>query len=105
MRSIPQLLNGLTRRGRIITGEDPRLRTPCDPVVKFGSSIRRMERKLSNEIHRINRKAKGDDHRAAGLAAPQLGMMVQLFVIDTEYFKLSMVNPQITSTSGTWRPF
>ena len=95
--NLRQTFKDLIRRGRIIKEEDPRLRTPCEEVTVFDEKLAKQVDKLYDEIDRINKSTDDPGEMAAGLAAPQLGMMVRVFVINTESFKLALANPEISA--------
>ncbi|CUU56875.1 peptide deformylase [Parafrankia irregularis] len=79
---------------------DPVLRTPAEPVTVFDAALRRL---VDNMIETMY-AAPG-----VGLAAPQVGVSLQVFVFDTEYDPrdvavprrpLVVVNPVLETGSG-----
>jgi peptide deformylase len=65
---------------------DPVLRRVCDPVESFGLSLR----ELVGEMRQVMLR-----HRGIGLAAPQAGLALRLFVAELHGRRLSIVNPRI----------
>jgi peptide deformylase len=63
---------------------DPVLRSPADPVVDFDKELRRLVRDLSDTLH---------DAQGAGLAAPQIGVGLRVFVFDVDDVRGHLVNP------------
>ncbi|HEX6498146.1 MAG TPA: peptide deformylase [Micromonosporaceae bacterium] len=63
---------------------DPVLRTPAEPVVDFDKELRRLVRDLTDTLH---------DAAGAGLAAPQLGVGLRVFVFDVDGVTGHLVNP------------
>ena|SRR3989338_971518 len=91
----------------IVTGQDtPILRTPCEPLTNFGADLMA----LCENMTLTMRQAKG-----VGIAAPQVGQNLQVFIIAKEAFNpeqsswrvlkgpefnpkqdLPIINPQVT---------
>jgi peptide deformylase len=63
---------------------DPVLRTPADPVVDFDQELRILIKDLTETLL---------DEGGAGLAAPQLGIGLRVFVFDVEDTVGHLVNP------------
>src|ERR1700755_3119219 len=61
------------------------------PVVEFGVELDR----LPSDMFETMYAAEG-----VGLAAPQVGLSLRLFVMDCEGLKLVAANPEIVSTEG-----
>jgi len=76
----------------IRTFGDPVLRRKAAPVDRPGASIRRLARRMLE----VMREAKG-----VGLAAPQVGVLRRLAVVDIGEGPLILVNPRITASSGS----
>lgn len=80
----------------IILHPDPRLKTVCRPVVEIDDKLRR----LADDMLETMYEAPG-----IGLAAPQVGQMVRLLVMDCVKGEdetprpMALVNPEITWTS------
>ncbi|MEU6861020.1 peptide deformylase [Glycomyces sp. NPDC046736] len=65
---------------------DPVLRSKSEPVTAFDRSLRRLVEDLHDTL---------DDQRGAGLAAPQIGVNLRVFVYDLEGRRGHMVNPVV----------
>jgi peptide deformylase len=65
---------------------DPVLRTPADPVVDFDKELRRLVRDLTETLL---------DAQGAGLAAPQIGVPLRVFVFDVDDVVGHLVNPEL----------
>ena len=63
---------------------DPVLRTPAAPVTSFDAELRKLVADLTDTMH---------DEGGAGLAAPQLGVGLRVFVFDCDGFSGHLVNP------------
>lgn len=75
----------------IVRVGDPVLRTQAKPVKKIGPSLRSLVDDMLETMYR----AKG-----VGLAAPQIGVLKQLVVIDVGEGPIILFNPSITRTEG-----
>ena len=78
----------------ILTEGDPTLRKVCRPVTKFDE---RLETLLDDMLETMY-AAPG-----VGLAAPQVGILRRVVVIDVGEGLLELVNPEILSTEGEQR--
>ena len=76
---------------KILTDKDPALHKVCRPVVKFDAKLH----KLLDDMKETLLDANG-----VGLAAPQVGILRRLFIVDTGDEILELVNPEILETSG-----
>ena len=76
---------------KILTDEDPALHKVCRPVVKFDEKLH----KLLDDMKETLAAANG-----VGLAAPQVGILRRLFIVDTGDEVLELINPEILETSG-----
>ncbi|TQS70259.1 peptide deformylase [Rhodobacteraceae bacterium] len=80
----------------ILIHPDPRLKKPCDPVTEVNAEIR----KLADDMLATMYDAPG-----VGLAAPQIGVLQRVFVMDCVKEEnaapdpVVMINPEITWTS------
>ncbi|MFI6161469.1 peptide deformylase [Micromonospora haikouensis] len=63
---------------------DPVLTQPAEEVTTFDKELHRLVRDLTDTL---------DDERGAGLAAPQLGIGLRVFVYHVENLKGHLVNP------------
>ena len=71
---------------------DKILRQKCTPVTEFNSDLRI----LLDNMKQTLTEAKG-----AGLAAPQVGKAIRVFIVDVEEGYFEFVNPAILGTSGS----
>jgi peptide deformylase len=84
----------------VILYPDRRLETPCDPVTEFDTSgLHQLVADLFETMY---------FHEGLGLAAPQIGVMKRLTVIDPSSGRepggeIVLINPRITEAQGTQR--
>ena len=71
---------------------DPLLRTPSEPVVDFDRELEG----LVTDLHETMR-----DQGGAGLAAPQIGVGLRVFVFRADGVEGHLVNPEWTTVDGT----
>ncbi len=76
---------------KIFTDKDPALHKVCRPVTKF-------DRRLHSLLDDM--KETLADAAGVGLAAPQVGILRRVVVVDTGEEVLELVNPVILETSG-----
>lgn len=77
---------------KIVTGNDPVLRTVCRPVGAVTPRIR----ELMDDMVETMRDANG-----VGLAAPQVGILRRVIVVEVEPGQVYMLaDPEITASSG-----
>ena len=76
---------------RILTVDDPALHKVCRPVTKF-------DKKLCNLLDDM--KETLVEANGVGLAAPQVGILRRVVVIDTGEELVELINPKIVETSG-----
>ncbi len=76
---------------KIVKYGDPVLERPGDPVTEFDEGLK----KLVGDMFETMYSASG-----VGLAAPQVGLSLRLFVMDCEGLKLVAANPEIVSAEG-----
>jgi len=79
---------------KIVTKEDPILRKKCKTVDKFDDKLSQL---LDDMIETLT-KAQG-----VGLAAPQVGYLKRIFIMDVGEGVIECVNPEIIKTSGKQR--
>ena len=77
---------------KIVLYPDPLLAKPCEPVEDITDEIR----ELASDMLETMYHAEG-----VGLAAPQVGVLRRIVVIDVGEGPLIMINPQILETSGS----
>ena len=76
---------------KILTDKDPALHKVCRPVEKFD---RRLHKLLDDMVDTML------DANGVGLAAPQVGILRRVVVVDTGEGILELVNPTIIETDG-----
>lgn len=81
---------------KIFTVPDSCLRQKCQQVKTVDGYIRGLAAELLELLNELN----SPDLRAYGIAAPQVGECVQLFVIATPAIQLVAINPEVTKTFG-----
>ena len=62
-----------------------------EPVTEFGLELEELTRDMFETMY---------DAEGVGLAAPQIGLSLRLFVMDCEGIKLVAANPEVISTEG-----
>lgn len=65
---------------------DPVLTTPAEPVTAFDAELRRLVRDLGDTLR---------DEQGAGLAAPQLGVLLRAFVFHVDGVHGHLINPTL----------
>jgi peptide deformylase len=77
----------------IVKDPDPVLREKAKPVTKFNSNLHKLLDDMAETMY---------DANGVGLAAPQIGILKRVIVIDTgdEHGLIEMVNPEIIEKSG-----
>ena len=76
---------------KILTDQEPALHKVCKPVTNFDSKLF----KLLDDMHDTLIESGG-----VGLAAPQVGILRRVVIVDTGEEILELVNPTIIETSG-----
>lgn len=76
---------------KIMTVKEPCLHKVCRPVEKFDGKLH----KLLDDMKETLMDANG-----VGLAAPQVGILRRVVVVDTGEEMLELVNPELLETSG-----
>ena len=76
---------------KIMTVKEPCLHKVCRPVEKFDGKLH----KLLDDMKETLLDANG-----VGLAAPQVGVLRRVVVVDTGEEMLELVNPELLETSG-----
>ncbi len=86
----------------VVLSPDPRLREECARVEEITPEIKRLVKRMEKVMFETG---------GCGLAAPQVGELVQVVVIDTEYTDkrdydpIVLINPVIVEASETMRTF
>ena len=76
---------------KILTDKDSALHKVCKPVEKFDWRLH----KLLNDMRETLEEANG-----VGLAAPQVGILRRVVIVDTGEEILELVNPEMLDTDG-----
>ncbi len=76
---------------KILTQEEPALHKVCREVTKFDSKLHELLEDMTETLY---------DANGVGLAAPQVGILRRIVVIDTGDEVVEMINPKILETSG-----
>ena len=76
---------------KILTDKDPALHKVCKPVEKFDFKLH----KLLDDMRETLEEANG-----VGLAAPQVGILRRVVLVDTGEEILELVNPTLLETDG-----
>ena len=86
----------------IVLSPDPRLKTECAPIDEITPEIRELADRMLQDMY----EAEG-----CGLAAPQVGELIQLVVIDVDYDggrnrnPYVLINPKIIVADGEELPY
>ncbi len=76
---------------KIITSENPILRQKAKKVHRFDPSLQKLVDDMFETMH---------DANGVGLAAPQVGMSIRIFVAEYEDRKVAVFNPEIVKAEG-----
>ena len=76
---------------RIHTDQEPALHKVCKHVTSFDWRLRKLLDDMKETL---------EDANGVGLAAPQVGILKRVVVVDTGDGMLELVNPEILETSG-----
>ena len=76
---------------KILTDRDEALHKVCKPVTEFDAKLH----KLLDDMTDTLEKAQG-----VGLAAPQVGILRRVVIVDTGDEILELINPELLETSG-----
>lgn len=85
----------------IVLSPDPRLRQECAEIEEIDAKIERLAEQMKKQMF---------ENGGCGLAAPQVGELIQLVVIDTDYTSEKdydpyvLINPRIVEQSDTLVP-
>lgn len=84
----------------IVVAPDDRLKTECAEITTIDASIRKLAKRMLKNMYATD---------GCGLAAPQIGELVQLVVIDVDYGDHNrknpyvLINPRIVTADGAPR--
>ena len=76
---------------KILTDKEPALHSVCKPVVNFDNRLH----KLLDDMHETL-----EDSGGVGLAAPQVGILRRVVLVDNGEEVLELVNPTLVETDG-----
>ena len=76
---------------KILTDKDPALHKICRPVEKFDWRLHKLLDDMADTLEEAN---------GVGLAAPQVGILRRVVIVDTGDGLLELVNPTIIETDG-----
>lgn len=75
----------------ILTQGDPTLNKKCRPVTDFNARLHQLLDDMADTLAEAN---------GVGLAAPQVGLLRRIVVIDVGEGRIELINPEIIKTSG-----
>lgn len=75
----------------IVKNDDPALRKICRPVEKFDERLHELLLDMAETMH---------DADGVGLAAPQVGILRRIAVVDVGDGLVELINPQIVAKEG-----
>jgi len=76
---------------KILTDQDPALHKVCKPVEKFDWRLHKLLNDMADTL---------EDANGVGLAAPQVGILRRVVIVDTGEEILELVNPTLIETDG-----
>ena len=76
---------------KILTDKEPSLHKVCKPVTKFDWRLHKLLDDMAETLEEAN---------GVGLAAPQVGILRRVVIVDTGDGILELVNPTLVETSG-----
>ena len=76
---------------KILTDKDPALHKVCKPVVNFDGKLHKLLDDMAETLEEAN---------GVGLAAPQVGILRRVVIVDTGEEILELVNPTLLETDG-----
>ena len=76
---------------KILTVKDSALHKVCKPVEKFDAKLHKLLDDMAETLEEAN---------GVGLAAPQIGILRRVVIVDTGEEILELVNPTLVETSG-----
>jgi peptide deformylase len=76
---------------KILTVEEPALHKKCRPVSRFDEKLYTLLGDMTETLHEAD---------GVGLAAPQVGILRRIVVVDTGESTLELINPEILETDG-----
>ena len=76
---------------KILTDKEPALHKVCKPVEKFDAKLHKLLDDMADTLEEAN---------GVGLAAPQIGILRRVVIVDTGEGILELINPEIIETDG-----
>ena len=76
---------------KILTDKEPALHKVCKPVEKFDRKLHKLLDDMAETLEEAN---------GVGLAAPQVGILRRVVIVDTGEEILELVNPELIETDG-----
>ena len=76
---------------KILTDKEPSLHKVCKPVTKFDRKLHKLLDDMAETLAAAN---------GVGLAAPQVGILRRVVIVDTGDGILELINPTMVETSG-----
>ena len=76
---------------KILTDKEPALHKVCKPVVNFDHKLHKLLDDMAETLEEAN---------GVGLAAPQVGILRRIVIVDTGEGILELVNPELIEVSG-----
>ena len=76
---------------KILSDKDPALHKVCKPVVNFDGKLHKLLDDMAETL---------EDANGVGLAAPQVGILRRVVIVDTGEEILELVNPTLLETDG-----
>ena len=76
---------------KILDDKDPALHKVCKPVEKFDGKLHKLLDDMADTLEQAN---------GVGLAAPQVGILRRVVIVDTGEEILELVNPTLVETDG-----
>ena len=76
---------------KILTDKEPALHKVCKPVTEFDKKLHKLLDDMADTLEQAN---------GVGLAAPQVGILRRVVIVDTGEEILELVNPTLVETDG-----
>ena len=76
---------------KILTDKEPALHKVCKPVVNFDRKLHNLLDDMAETLEEAN---------GVGLAAPQVGILRRVVIVDTGEGILELINPELIETDG-----
>ena len=76
---------------KILTDKEPALHKTCRPVERFDGKLHKLLDDMAETLA---------DAEGVGLAAPQVGILRRVVLVDTGEEILELINPELVETSG-----